>query len=73
MSNSYLEHEKNFCFFQEHLRSVGIEPEKNASGETVAMTRYRAVRSGYGRPVVALWLIGYARSKEGMLTHARSE
>lgn len=69
MNSIYHEHEKNYRFFREHLNRVGIEPDEIVSAE---IPLHRAARSGYSRPLVALWLIGYARSRSGMLESSRS-
>jgi hypothetical protein len=69
MQYSYHEHEMNYRFFRDHLKRVGIEPEEIVSAE---IPLHRAARSGFSQSVVALWLIGYARSRAGMYEHARS-
>jgi hypothetical protein len=69
MNSIYHEHEENYRFFREHLEKVGIEPEEVVSAE---VPLHRAARSGYSQSIVALWLIGYGRSRAGMYEHARS-
>jgi topoisomerase IA-like protein len=49
---------QNYTYYREHLQNVGIDPE---SGSLIA-----SQCGGYGRVVIALWLLGYQRSKTGM-------
>lgn len=69
MYGRYNEHETNLNFYAKRLKSVGIDPGAVVSAE---IPLERAALSGYGRRIVVLWLIGYARSRAGMYEHAQS-